>query len=68
MQEVTVSDLKKAKVNLEKQIKSLLVDFSLTNGVTVSGLKLNTYSVRSIEATLPRRFTEVEVELILDRL
>jgi hypothetical protein len=65
MQEVTVSDLKKAKVNLEKQIKSLLVDFSLTNGVTVSGLKLNTYSVRSIEATLPRRFTEVEVEIIL---
>jgi len=61
MQAVTVSDLKLAKVKLEKDINFLLVAFKLANGVSVSDLKLNTYLCGSpVE-----RYSEVEVEIIL---
>lgn len=65
MKEPTVSELKDAKVKLEKEINNLLVQFRSTNGVVVSGLSLNTYSTTPISGGFPERYSDVKVEIIL---
>ena len=64
MKEPTVSELKDAKIKLEKDIQQLLNTFSVVNNVTVSSLKLDTYSARTIFG-LSKGYSEVKVEIIL---
>lgn len=64
MKEPTVSELNDAKIKLEKDIQQLLNTFNITNGVTVSNLKLDTYSARTISG-LSKGYSEVKVEIIL---
>lgn len=65
MKEPTVSELKDAKVKLEKDIQQLLNTFNITNGVTVSNLRLSTHLVRDICGNVTTFNGNVEVEIIL---
>ncbi len=65
MKEPTVSELKDAKKKLQKDIQQLINAFSVVNKVTVSNLRLETYSVQGMCGELPQRYSDVKVEIIL---
>ena len=65
MKEPTVSELKDAKIKLEKDIQQLIDAFSAMNKVDVSSLRLSTHLVRDICGNVTTFNGNVEVEIIL---